>query len=68
MQDLIAKIEALPPNLQQEVADFVSFLLERKAPKKKGTLKMDWRGALSDFRDQYTAVELQHKATEWRGD
>ncbi len=68
MEDLIARIEALPPDLQQEVADFVSFLLERIAPKKQGTLKMDWCGALSDFRDQYTAVELQHKITEWRGD
>ena len=70
MQTLKELIEQLPPELKQEVRDFVEFLLERRAAKlkaaKRGELKLDWRGALRDLRDKYTSVELQHKITEWR--
>ena len=31
-------------------------------------LRQDWGGALKDFRDKYTSLELQKKAFEWRGD
>ena len=31
-------------------------------------LKGDWGGALADLGQQYTSVELQHKAREWWGD
>lgn len=31
-------------------------------------LKQGWAGGLSDIGKDYTAVELQHKAQEWRGD
>lgn len=61
-------VEKLPPDLQQEVKDFVEFLLKKRAtekPKKK--LRLDWAGALRDYRDQYTSLELQKKALEWRG-
>ena len=72
MQTLKDLIEQLPPELQEEVRDFVQFLLERRVapPKaeKKGELKLDWRGALHDLRDKYTSMELQHKSLEWWGD
>lgn len=72
MQTLKELIEQLPPELQQEVRDFVEFLLEKRAAKleaeKGGKLKLDWRGALRDLRDKYTSVELQHKVLEWWGD
>jgi hypothetical protein len=29
---------------------------------------LDWGGALAGLASQYTSVELQHKANEWRGD
>ncbi len=61
-------IEQLPPDLEQEVRDFVEFLLERHGAKPKGELKLDWRGALRDLKDKYTSVELQHKVLEWWGD
>ena len=61
-------IKELPPELQQEVDDFVQFLLEKRVRRPKGQLKLDWRGALRDLRDQYTSVELQHKVLEWWGD
>lgn len=71
MNSLQELIEQLPPELQQEVRDFVEFLLEKrlsKAKTKKGELKISWRGALRDLRDKYTSVELQHKISEWWGD
>ena len=43
------------------------FLLEKRkreeAEKKKPTLS--WAGGLSEFKDRYTSVELQHKVLEW---
>ncbi|MDQ1355264.1 MAG: hypothetical protein QG657_5574 [Acidobacteriota bacterium] len=37
---------------------------ERKKKKKK--LSQNWANSLSDFRSQYTSLELQKKALEWR--
>jgi hypothetical protein len=31
-------------------------------------MKLEWRGALQDMKDEYTSVDLQHKILEWRGD
>lgn len=60
-------IDELPPELQQEVEDFVQFLLGERVRKPKGKLKLDWKGALRDLREQYTSVELQHEALKWWG-
>ena len=46
MQTLKELIEQLPPELQQEVRDFVEFLLERKVRKRGRKLRQDWAGAL----------------------
>lgn len=61
-------IEQLPPDLQQEVKDFVEFLLKKRAEKPSRAPQFDWAGALKDLKDRYTSVELQHKILEWRGD
>ena len=68
MQTLEEKIKALPPELQREVEDFVEFLLEKRGKTLGRKLRQDWAGALKEFRDQYTSLELQKKALEWRGD
>jgi hypothetical protein len=31
-------------------------------------LRQDWAGGLADLAGEYTSVQLQHKASEWRGD
>jgi hypothetical protein len=67
-KELKELIDQLPPELQQEVRDFVEFLLERRARKRGRKLRQDWAGALRDYRDQYTSLELQEKALEWQGD
>lgn len=68
MQTLKELVEQLPPDLQQEAKDFVEFLLEKRTQKSKRGLRLDWAGALRDYRDQYTSLQLQKKALEWRGD
>ena len=68
MANVADMIKELPPELQQEVEDFVQFLVEKRTPRAKGKPKFHWRGALRDLRDKYTSVELQHKIHEWWGD
>lgn len=68
MPELEEKIKELPPDLRQEVEDFVQFLIEKRMRKPRRPLKLDWRGALEDMRDEYTSVELQHKISEWRAE
>lgn len=61
-------VKELPPESQAEVRDFVEFLLEKRKRKSAGRLRQDWAGALSDYREEYTSLELQKKALDWRGD
>lgn len=68
MKNLEERIKELPPELHREVIDFVEFLLEKRVRQGGKKLSQDWAGALKDFRGQYTSVELQKKALEWRGD
>jgi len=68
MQTIEDLIRQLPPDLQQEVIDFAKLLMERRERKLGRRLRQDWAGALSDYREQYTALDLQRRALEWRGD
>ncbi|MGB0383963.1 MAG: DUF2281 domain-containing protein [Ardenticatenaceae bacterium] len=61
-------IKELPLSAQAEVRDFVEFWLTKKGRKRGKRLRQDWAGGLSEYKEQYTSVELQHKALEWRGD
>lgn len=58
------RIKQLHCNLQQEVSDFVDFLIERRRQKRSPTFS--WAGALEDMRNHYDSVELQHQAADWR--
>jgi len=68
MKRLEEMISKLPPELHQEVLDFVEFLQEKRMRRKQQKLRMTWAGALREFRDQFTSLELQKKALEWWGD
>jgi len=68
MKSLEEKMKELPPELREEVEDFIEFLLKKKKRKKAKTLKQDWAGGLKDLRDKYTSLELQKRALELRGD
>lgn len=58
----------LPADIRREVKDFVSLLLSKKKLAKGAKLEQGWAGALKEYRDEYTALTLQAKAIEWRGD
>ena len=68
MKSIDERIKNLPPALKKEVEEFVNSLLKKQGKKKGKKLRQDWAGALRDYRDQYTSLELQKKALEWRGD
>ena len=61
-------VRKLPLEFQKEVRDFAEFLLEKQRKKKGNKLHQNWAGALREYREQYTSLELQKKALEWRGD
>lgn len=67
-KSLEALIHELPPELQEELKDFAEFLLERRVRRGAKFLGQRWAGSLRGFRDQYTSLDLQKKALEWRGD
>jgi len=68
MKSIDERIKNLPPALRKEVEEFVNGLLKKRRKKNGKKLRQDWAGALRDYRDQYTSLELQKKALEWRGD
>ena len=68
IKPLAELVGELPPDIQAEVRDFVEFLLVKRNRKSAHTLRQDWGGSLRDVREQYTSLELQQKALDWRGD
>ena len=61
-------VQELPPDLQKEVRDFAEFLLDRSRRRRPSPLRQGWAGSLREYRGQYTALDLQKRALEWRGD
>jgi uncharacterized protein DUF2281 len=62
-------IKELPPDLYQEVKSFTERLLATKTIKRgRKKMRFTWVGALSEFRDQYTSLDLQQKTQEWWND
>ena len=68
MKTLEEMIRDLPPDAQRKVEDFVKELAKSTKPAPKRKLDQRWAGALKRYRDQYTSLQLQRKALEWRGD
>jgi Protein of unknown function (DUF2281) len=68
MKSLEEMIRDLPPDAQRKVEDFVKELAKSTRPTPKRKLDQRWAGALKRYRDQYTSLQLQRKALEWRGD
>ena len=61
-------VKVLPPEIQEEVRDFIEFLMEKRVHKSGHVLRQALGGAIKDYREQYTALELQKQANAWRGD
>ncbi len=69
METLEDLIKELPPELKDEVRDFARFLLDKKGrtARRERRLRLTWAGALRDYRDRYTSLDLQKKALQWWG-
>ena len=72
MTTLETVLRELPPDLQAEVFDFAQFLLDTKVSRKRAKrkqkyLRLSWAGGIAEYRDQFTAIELQKKSLEWWG-
>jgi len=61
-------VQELPADMHAEVRDFIELLLAKRGRRAKRTLRQDWAGALRNYRQQYTSLELQCQALTWRGD
>jgi hypothetical protein len=66
-ENIKAAIQLLPPEIQDQVRDFIQSLLREDLDAPETELQLDWKGALRDLRERYTAVDLQHRALEWWG-
>jgi len=67
---IIAKIESLPEESRKQLLAFLNFLAEQSGQLTPSTkspgFKFNWAGGMADLRKEFTAVELQHQANEWR--
>jgi len=68
MSEIEELAKKLSPDLRIQVQNFMEFLLERKKQNRRTTMRQDWAGALRDIKSEYTSLDLQKKALEWRGD
>ncbi len=60
----ISDFENLPKQIQQQVLDYIEFLLDKyqKKDSKNTKFSFDWEDGLSELKNDYTSVELQHQA------
>ena len=59
-------IDELPLPAQKAAREYIEFLLTKYAPSPNKKLRQSWAGALRDYKNQYTSLELQKKALELR--
>lgn len=59
-------IRLLPPEKLEALTKYAEALADRAHA--RVTPHFRWAGALAEVKAMYTSVELQHKASEWRGD
>ena len=61
------RIIKLPESLKESDVEIIVLPVEKSRRKKsKRKLQQNWAGALREYREQYTSLELQKKALEWR--
>jgi hypothetical protein len=61
------KFNVLPDDLKREVLDFIDFLMaKRRQEKILSQFDFTWEGGLTDFKDDFSSVDLQHRSMDWR--
>lgn len=66
LQGLRRELDNLPPEDRQKVVDFAKYLSHRQEKSKASQPTFDWAGRLDHLNEEYTSVELEDKAQEWR--
>ncbi len=66
MEAVERKIRQLPPHLRDEAMDFIDFLLLKAQSQARKRPTLDWIGGLKQYRNRYSALQLQEMASEWR--
>ena len=61
-------LKELPQESQVEVRNFVESLIEKRKRHSARHLRQNCAGALQDYREQFTSLELQKKSLDWRGE
>ena len=65
-EDIVERVRYLSEDKQIKVLMFIEELAVEQNDTPKRVLRQDWAGALSEYKDKYTSLELQKKALEWR--
>lgn len=67
-ESIESKLEKLPEYIKPEINDYLEFLLSKYGKIKhiESELNFSWEGKLSNLKNKYSSVELQHKAMDWR--
>ena len=68
MSTIEEAVRQLPPNIRVNVQIFIDSLMEKRREHPVKPLCQDWAGGFSKFKSQYTSIDLQKKALEWRRD
>lgn len=63
LQELIAELSAIE---RAEVREFVEALIKKQKRQASSFLRQSWAGALADYRDRFTSLELQKMSLGWR--
>ena len=71
LSSFIEDFENLPKSIQRQLIEYAEFLLSKstakgKSKKVRHNFTFSWENGLSELKDQYTSVELQHKINELR--
>lgn len=61
-------LRLLAPEGQKEARMFIEFLIAKQEARSRRQPQFDWAGALTEMRDHYSSVDLQHQLLNWRSE
>ncbi len=66
--EIDVNLKKLPEYLRREVLDYTEFLINKYKSRenKSKKFRFKWAGGLSEIKEKFTSLELQHKVLEWR--
>lgn len=67
-KDIEIKAKELPEYLRKQVLDFMEFISKKHKIRDEeiNSFSFEWEDGLSDIKNRFTSVDLQHKSLEWR--